>query len=202
MLQTQKVAQKLPSTIGTCLQSCYHFRSDQKPGPLGLEDRRIQDGQLSASTENLGNHGPHDGRLHNERAWAAAAGDQWLQVDFLRLVKVTEIWTQGRTDSDPDEWIKSYDVKYSLNAVDFTAFTSYVWVIETNFIHVGLYYIIYLRLRGFCRLEISRGAWGEFSPSTAARSLSLVTDLYENTVVCLFLVIFCDWVRGYQLRDR
>ncbi|CAB4019932.1 Hypothetical predicted protein [Paramuricea clavata] len=108
------------------------YYKDQKPGPLGLEDRRIQDGQLSASTENQANHGPHDGRLHNERTWVASAGDQWLQVDFLRLVKVTEIWTQGRTDSDPDEWIKSYNVEYSLNAVDFTAFTSYVWTTTAN----------------------------------------------------------------------
>jgi hypothetical protein len=35
----------------------------------------------------------------------------------------------------------------------------------------------------------------ESSPRTPERSFSLGTDLYKNTVVCLFLVI-CAWVRG------
>ncbi len=41
-------------------------------------------------------------------------------------------------------------------------------------------------------------SFAESSPSTPARSLSLATDLYKNTVVCLFLV-FCAWVRGWRM---
>ena len=39
------------------------------------------------------------------------------------------------------------------------------------------------------------------SPSTPARSLILATDLYKNTVVCLFLVN-CVWVRGCTFNSR
>ena len=35
-------------------------------------------------------------------------------------------------------------------------------------------------------------------PKHPARSLNLATDLYKNTVVCLFLVI-CAWVRGWVM---
>jgi hypothetical protein len=91
-----------------------------------LEDDRIQDVQLSASTDRDDYHGSRDGRLHDLRAWVPTAYlGQWFQVDFWRLVKVTEIWTQGRTDSDPNEWVKGYYVDYSLDAAEFASHSPY-----------------------------------------------------------------------------
>ena len=102
-----------------------------------MEDGRIKDVQLSASSEWSSNYGAKRGRLHGDGAWVAASNNhpQYLQVDFWRLVKVREIWTQGRMD--PDQYITSYKVHYSLNAADFTEFKPYgdTWVIKiSNFL--------------------------------------------------------------------
>ena len=83
---------------------------------------------MSASTQTEDyDHHARDGRLHDPIGWNASATspEQWLQVDFLRLVSVTEIWTQGKTVPDPDEWIKSYYVEYSSSSGSFTTFAPY-----------------------------------------------------------------------------
>ena len=52
--------------------------------------------------------------------------------------------------------------------------------------------------RSVAKMSKRAGVLGEDSTglsSTLARSLSLATDLYKNTVMCLFLVI-CAWVGG------
>ena len=91
-----------------------------------MEDNRIQNAQLSSSSERDGDYGPQDGRLHNPRAWRPLNHYlHWLQVDFWRRVKVTEILTQGRSDSDPEEWYASYYIDYSLNAVNFIDYAPY-----------------------------------------------------------------------------
>ena len=91
-----------------------------------MEDNRIQNAQLSSSSERDGDYGSQDGRLHNPRAWRPLNHySNWLQVDFWRRVKVTEILTQGRSDSDPEEWYESYYIDYSLNAVNFIDYAPY-----------------------------------------------------------------------------
>lgn len=91
-----------------------------------MEDNRIKNAQLSSSSDKDSTYSSQNGRLHNPRAWVASnTGVNWLQVDFLRLAKVTEILTQGRSDSDPEEWIASYHIDYSLNAVDFINYAPY-----------------------------------------------------------------------------
>lgn len=102
--------------------------SDQKVGPLGLEDYRIENAQLSSSSQWDNEYTAHDGRLHGPRNWASSGVyfAQWWNVDFWRLVKVTEILTQGRSfGSQPEEWIASYYLSYSLDAVSFKNYAPY-----------------------------------------------------------------------------
>jgi hypothetical protein len=54
--------------------------------------------------------------------WCPSWEDEqpWLQVNFSRMVTISNIKTQGRPDAD--EWVKSYELHYSSdNAVTFEA---------------------------------------------------------------------------------
>ncbi len=91
---------------------------------LGMEDGRIKENALSASTIFLnGNvaHGAKLGRLNlvppsgSAGAWCAKTLDtiQWIQIDLGRPTTITKVATQGRRDCC-DQWVTSYAVSYSL----------------------------------------------------------------------------------------
>ena len=86
---------------------------------LGLEDGRIQDGVISASTiwssacaAKLGrlNHVAGSGKAG---AWCVRTSDahQWLQIDLGKGTTVTKVATQGRQDHN--QWVTSYSISYS-----------------------------------------------------------------------------------------
>ena len=93
---------------------------------LGLEDYRIPDNAMTASTQYDANHGPRRARLNLplngalKGGWSALILDhnQWLQVDLRGTYRVTGIITQGRAAAD--QWVTSYKVAHSLNGQDFT----------------------------------------------------------------------------------
>ncbi|CAB4003226.1 Hypothetical predicted protein, partial [Paramuricea clavata] len=103
---------------------CYIDCKD--PGKLGLENGRIRDGQISASSNHDSNHRAQNGRLnfiaHNGRtgAWSAKVNDvkQWLQVDLEQLIVITGISTQGRADCC-NQFVKTYIVSYSNDGAQF-----------------------------------------------------------------------------------
>ena len=86
---------------------------------LGLEDGRIQDGAMSASSQYSNYHAAKRGRLNLEArarkqgAWTVLARDanQWLQIDLGGGTTVTKVATQGRQDDD--QWVTSYAISYS-----------------------------------------------------------------------------------------
>ena len=86
---------------------------------LGLEDGRIQDGAISASSVYNGNCAAKLGRLNLEAksgsvgAWCVLTSDanQWLQIDLGGGTTVTKVATQGRQNSD--QWVTSYAVSYN-----------------------------------------------------------------------------------------
>ncbi|XP_011663055.2 uncharacterized protein LOC589087 [Strongylocentrotus purpuratus] len=92
---------------------------------LGLEDYRITDGAMTASTQYDSNHGPRRARLNLpvsgalKGGWSALTLDhsQWLQVDLSGTYRVAGIITQGRADAN--QWVTSYRVAHSLNGIDF-----------------------------------------------------------------------------------
>lgn len=88
---------------------------------LGMEDGRIKDNALSASSFYNAKHAVKLGRLNlvppsgYAGAWCVKTTDahQWIQIDLGRPTTVTKVATQGRQDCC-DQWVTSYAVSYSL----------------------------------------------------------------------------------------
>ena len=93
--------------------------------PIGLQNYRIKNAAITASSQWDQNHAPWLARLHRSRrgrfmgAWSSRRNDykQWLQVDMGRSMKVTGIATQGRQDAD--QWVTAYYVYISSDGVNF-----------------------------------------------------------------------------------
>uniref|UniRef100_A0A8C6HRV9 Coagulation factor V n=1 Tax=Mus spicilegus TaxID=10103 RepID=A0A8C6HRV9_MUSSI len=90
--------------------------------PLGLEDGQIQNKQITASSFKKSWWGdywePSLARLNAQgrvNAWQAKANNnkQWLQVDLLKIKKVTAIVTQGCKSLSSEMYVKSYSIQYS-----------------------------------------------------------------------------------------
>ena len=87
---------------------------------LGIEDGRIPDSALTASTVHSAPCATTRARLNLAAAsgkvgsWCAKTNvvNQWLQIDLGTPTTVTKVATQGRQDSS--EWITSYSLSYSL----------------------------------------------------------------------------------------
>ncbi|XP_038060467.1 lactadherin-like [Patiria miniata] len=109
------------------LETIVHFSSDDVScsvgGPLGMEDGRIPDERITASSfwENRAVCGPVRARLNTQGYAAAWCNDEitdnispWIQVDFDGTVTITGLITQGLGDSHPyDQWVTEYQVTYS-----------------------------------------------------------------------------------------
>ena len=87
---------------------------------IGIEDGRIQDSAMTASSIASYNHATDRARLNFKAAsgkvgaWCAKVNNvsQWLQIDIGTLTTVTKVATQGRQDNS--SWISSYSLSYSL----------------------------------------------------------------------------------------
>ena len=95
-------------------------------GALGIENRLISDGQMSASSQWNANHGASQGRLHFQAAsgkggsWTARKNDihQWLQIDLgNQQTEVTGVATQGRNDQN--QWVTKYRLQYGEDGENF-----------------------------------------------------------------------------------
>jgi len=96
---------------------------------LGMEDGRIHDAAISASTSVNGNHAAKLGPLNlvassgKAGAWCAKSRDnkQWLQIDLGTPTTVTRVATQGRQGSS--QWVTSYSLSYSLTGSYWVRYT-------------------------------------------------------------------------------
>ena len=90
---------------------------------LGIEDGRIQDSAMSASTKASSNHAANLARLNllaassKEGAWCSNKLNekQWLKIDLGVLTTVTKVATQGRGHEGYSQWVTSYFISYSIN---------------------------------------------------------------------------------------
>ena len=91
-----------------------------------MENGKILDGQITASSQWDDNHAPFQGRLYfqatgkKQGGWSAAQSNskQWLQVDLdSQFTKVTRVATQGRNGGH--QWVVSYKLQYSNDGVSF-----------------------------------------------------------------------------------
>ena len=87
--------------------------------PLGLEDKRVPSGQLSASTYYNYYLSPKYGRLNGLYSWSVRSNraGQWYQVDFVELMRVKGVATQGRQNAN--QWVRSYTVSYSVDGMSY-----------------------------------------------------------------------------------
>ena len=84
--------------------------------PLGIEDGRVADQVMTASSYYNNHYRPWNGRLNKPRSgWWPKRNDRrpWLQIDFLAMTKVTRVATQGLYNAN--YWVKKYYVKYAKN---------------------------------------------------------------------------------------
>ena len=91
--------------------------------PLGMQNRKIPDNKITASSMFNNSHAPEQARLHYKPpiiargyfgSWCAKYNriGQWTQVDLSRVTKVTAVATQGRYDHN--QWVTSYTLQHSL----------------------------------------------------------------------------------------
>ena len=94
-----------------------------------MEDRRILDSQINASSESTDRQAFKarlDRALSAEGSWSAAVNEayQWIQVDLGVLKRVSGIVLQGRQDLY--QWVTKYKVDYSVDPM------SWMWVKDIN----------------------------------------------------------------------
>nr|QHR82767.1 lactadherin 1 [Vipera anatolica senliki] len=101
--------------------------------PLGMKSHRISDQQITASSVyktwgfNKMTWHPYLARLDNtgkSNAWAALTNKPgaWLQIDLLRVKKVTGIITQGARDFGHIQYVAAYKVAYSNDGKSWTVY--------------------------------------------------------------------------------
>ena len=91
---------------------------------LGMEDGRIPDSAINASSfVGEGSH-PRLVRLNSPSAWVAAHNDpkSWLQVDLGKDAMIKKIATQGK--SGAHHWVKTYTLSSRANGeTDWVTYT-------------------------------------------------------------------------------
>ena len=82
---------------------------------LGMEDKRIPDSAISASS--FYSEGTHSNlvRLNSPSAWVAVNNDPqpWVQVDLGKDAMIKKIATQGRRGAH--QWVKTYMLSSRVN---------------------------------------------------------------------------------------
>ena len=100
--------------------------------PLGMADRRITDSQITTSSvvKNRTAFGWQARLRQNIPLWGAwcvdvSGGsktkrkyDQYIQIDLLKLTKITGIATQGRERAGGTEYVKDYKISYSKDSLN------------------------------------------------------------------------------------
>ncbi|XP_028517306.1 lactadherin, partial [Exaiptasia diaphana] len=106
------------------------------PADLGIEDKEVQDSQLTASSEFDYQHATYMGRLNYQLgiaiSWTAKYmnTNQWFQFDLGHTMLVTGVVTQGRGSGDYIQYVKAYKIRYSLDN------TYWVWYKEYSQVKV------------------------------------------------------------------
>lgn len=96
--------------------------------PLGLQNHRLPNSRITASSEWNQFHAARLGRLGQVKrgkyvgAWCTRYNNhlQWFKVDFGRPMKITKVATQGRQDTN--QWVTSFYLSSSQDNVHWEAF--------------------------------------------------------------------------------
>uniref|UniRef100_G3TTF0 Coagulation factor V n=1 Tax=Loxodonta africana TaxID=9785 RepID=G3TTF0_LOXAF len=110
--------------------------------PLGMESRKIENKQITASSFKTSWWGhdwePAYARLNAQgrvNAWQAKANNnkQWLQIDLLKIKKITAIVTQGCKSLSSEMYVKSYAIHYSDQGVEWKPYRVKSGVVDKIF---------------------------------------------------------------------
>ena len=83
-----------------------------------MEDGRIKDSQLEASSSHSSDWGPNRGRLNDHHAWCSdtnTRGTDYFQIDLQRIRHVSALGTQGTKNIIKQYYVTKYIVKYSFD---------------------------------------------------------------------------------------
>ena len=119
--------------------------------PLGMEDGRIKDSQITASSVLNRKIPPYPwlARLNrNIPAWGAWCPDhtggkrteknydQYIEIDLLNLTKMTGIATQGRSRSEGREYTKDYKISYRRDGGAWNFYRGKNQTVKASFINI------------------------------------------------------------------
>ena len=98
------------------------------PKPLGLQNGRIPNSAITASSQWDRNHASWLARLKRPKrgryagSWSAKINNrqQWLQVNFRGPKKVVAVATQGRQDYN--QWVTLYYLSFSVDGIYFASY--------------------------------------------------------------------------------
>ena len=79
----------------------------------------------SYTTTDYSSYRAYNGRLHDTRGdgWCSAVPDSvndWLQIDFARIIQVCALATQG--DVNGNEWVTDFKLSYSYDGNSWEAY--------------------------------------------------------------------------------
>ena len=119
-------------------ESCSLLLADRCNMPLGLEDKRLTPGALTASTYYNHHLSPWHGRLNHRWSWSARTRNnrQWFKVNFGYITRFKGIATQGRQDAN--QWVKTYIVTYSRDGVSYVPYKENRRIKVRVLLHVDL----------------------------------------------------------------
>ena len=93
-----------------------------------MQNRRIPNNAITASSSWDANHAPYLGRLHFtargkfQGAWSSRYNNhfQFFQVDFRKPTKVSQVATQGRQNAN--QWVTQYRLAYSQDGMNWALY--------------------------------------------------------------------------------
>jgi len=95
--------------------------------PLGMQDGRIKDSQLGASSSYRELLNIYRGRLYStmpDGSWTAGSNaiGEYFQIDLLQMHAISKVATQGRHSSGYNQWVTRYYLKYSIDDVSWETY--------------------------------------------------------------------------------
>ncbi|XP_030647304.1 discoidin domain-containing receptor 2 [Chanos chanos] len=157
--------------------------------PLGMEDGRIKNADITASSQWYDTTGPRYARLNKDDgdgAWCPAgllqpSDVQYLQLDLGRLTFLTVVATQGRyARSSGNEFARMYRLDYSRDG--------HLWISWKN--RLGNKVIS-------ANVNTYASVVRDLHPPIITRYLRIVPVTYVPTTVCMRVEVFgCTWQDG------
>ncbi|KAK7882323.1 hypothetical protein WMY93_028497 [Mugilogobius chulae] len=155
--------------------------------PLGMENRLIQDHQISASsTANSWYGGPwksYFARLNKQgtiNAWQARTNDlqQWLQVELPQVKKITGIITQGAKALGKEMYVISFSLQYSNDGLHWTDYTDDEIITSKTFI---------------ANTNNSDHVRNYIYPPIFSRFIRIVPKSWKNSITLRIELLGCDF---------